>query len=311
MAHPNNPLCFWTNLLMLLPAALALRRGLRGTAAALLVCMGCSMMYHLDEDDPRGLVLDVASVVCLVACLFLLCFGMPHALTPMNTLAAVYGLMASYCFLLAQEGIVQLPDGREEFTDLYERYHTSWHILTTCMTAAIIYSHSEGGTVLTRPLPLPTPPPLYLYWFERSKKEGSTSGGIGAPDPAPGPAPGPAAPGPGTGVGGRNVSVAASGAVCAGANSSLSRSNTALGTRCGPRQPVAAPSRCARLTRRSRSRMTSRASSRRPMGSGSRVRSRWKRSSSAATMETASSGSNRDRTSTCAPHSGSTSKLMR
>jgi hypothetical protein len=297
-SFPRNPLCFWSNLLMLCPALLARERGLPVTAGALLVCMVASMLYHLDEDDPRGLALDVASVVGMVACLCYLFAGLPHKVTPMTVTAMAYGLMAAYCFLAAQEGILEGPDGREQFTGLYERNHMAWHVLSTCMTAAIIYSYAaappERRTVLTRPLslpPLPPPPPWPVWpaWPGRRagtgrtppKNEGMSSArGAGT---RTGPSPAPSCPPIVNHVSRRSRP----------ASSSLSRSNTPPGTRPGIDSPaIDRPrSRLMRRRRASRSRSTSSASSSTPSGSGSRACSRSKRSTSAVTIESASAGS--------------------
>lgn len=162
MHAPNNPLCFWSNLLMFFPFYIAYKAGLTYTCAALLFCMGCSMFYHLDERDANALNVDLAGVVILISCIFYMLFNTIHILTPANIIAVVYAIMAVYYYFKGEsEGMYELysPSGEFnhiEFNEAYEYYHTGWHVLVTCMIAAMLYSHSNA-TYLTKPIRIVRP----------------------------------------------------------------------------------------------------------------------------------------------------------
>jgi len=138
---------------MLFPVYLAYKADLPYVVAALFLCMFSSMFYHIDEKNPHGLYADLVGVIVLVTTLFFLLFQLSAYFTFINVLAIVYGLMAVFYFMKAQEGITENSTGEREFDEVYEFYHMAWHILAACLVAIVIYSYSNHLTFLTKPIP--------------------------------------------------------------------------------------------------------------------------------------------------------------
>lgn len=157
----HNPLCFWSNLAMLFPAFMAFKNNLVYTCCSLLICMGCSMYYHMDEESKNGLEVDLAGVVVLITSTFYMLFNMLHVYTLVNMIAIVYSIMAMYYYYKAtNEGIIEHFDENgdlmwREYTEFYEYYHSAWHLLVVCFIAALVYSQSSLYTYtsyLTKPV---------------------------------------------------------------------------------------------------------------------------------------------------------------
>lgn len=144
-------LCFWSNLVMLVPASLALQARMPFVAFMLLYCMTASMYYHLDESNYDGFVLDISSVVGTIASLafLLLRFGM--VLNPLLVMMALYGPVALYYFLHAAAAHA-MGD-----YDEYEIAHSAWHIAIAAVQVIVVYACTTRGTPLTRPLALWVP----------------------------------------------------------------------------------------------------------------------------------------------------------
>ena len=124
--------CFLSNLSMFFPIYIAYANGLVYVAGALLATMFLSMLYHCDEGNDAGLLVDVLGVIVAVTTLKFLMIQSTYILTPMNLVALVYGIASIICYLWA---------GEEPDSEQYENYHTAWHVLSSYFIAAFIYSH--------------------------------------------------------------------------------------------------------------------------------------------------------------------------
>ncbi len=136
----RNPLCFWSNLFMLVPAAVAYRLYMPYTSAVLLLAMGCSMFYHMDEEHPHGLYVDLAGVMLLAGCMIFMVMQSAYVFTYANILAVVYANMAFWCYCTANK---YDEEGNKDMSH-YEKHHTAWHVLVVCSMMAAIYSHASS-----------------------------------------------------------------------------------------------------------------------------------------------------------------------
>lgn len=137
---------------MLFPAYLAYKTNLTFVCAAILVAMICSMIYHVDEDNPNGLLADLVGVIAVVACMFHIAMNSAVLFNYMNVLGIVYIDMAILYYNAAFDAY---EDGQWE---VYEFYHMAWHVLVSFSMAAFVYSYhgssrrEDGPTRLTRPV---------------------------------------------------------------------------------------------------------------------------------------------------------------
>ena len=155
---------------MLFPAFLAYQYNLPFICGATIVAMICSMIYHSDEENANGLLMDLAGVVAMVACMFHIVFQASTLFTFMNVIGVVYLNTAVWYYDAAFSAYED-----EEF-ETYEFYHVAWHVLVALSVAAFIYSYhgsslrDEGPTRLTRPIVTCEP--------KKEKKEGETKAGL-------------------------------------------------------------------------------------------------------------------------------------
>lgn len=141
-------LCFLSNISLLLPIYIAYAHGLVHVAGVLLAAMFMSMYYHMDEQNDFGLYVDIIGVTVSVTTLNFIYMQSTYVVTPMNLIAMAYGTAALYCYF----------EAGEVHGDQYEDYHTAWHVLSSYMIAAFIYSHINTSVLqfnksrLSRPL---------------------------------------------------------------------------------------------------------------------------------------------------------------
>lgn len=153
--HITNPLCFWSNIGMLLPAFVSYKMGMPYTSATMIMCMLCSMFYHLDETNPTGLYADIAGVIMLCSTMHFMLIQSAHRITYANILGFIYSIMAFLFYITAN---VYDDEGNKDL-EIYEYHHSAWHILINCAALAAVYSHATttlygSETILTKRIEL-------------------------------------------------------------------------------------------------------------------------------------------------------------
>lgn len=141
LEHVHHKVCLVSNLVMLFPAMLALRFKMPYAAAAIIVCMLLSMIYHFDEENEAALFADVCGVIILHTTLSYTMLQSVHIMTPMNLISFSYGIAALVCYNMA---------GDDTNSELYKEYHTCWHVLVAYMIAATLYSFVNSSINVKR-----------------------------------------------------------------------------------------------------------------------------------------------------------------
>lgn len=134
--------CFLSNLSMVFPMIVAYRHGMGFTTGLLLFTMIASMVYHLDEANDYGLLMDIFAVTTMVSVGFYTAMHSTFLLTPMNIISSVLWVAALYCYIAA---------GPDTCTSEYNDYHAAWHVLAAYSIAAYIYSHGHTQNLASNP----------------------------------------------------------------------------------------------------------------------------------------------------------------
>lgn len=150
MKEIKNPLCFYSNTLMLFPAFLAYQAKLYHVCGLTIGAMACSMYYHMDEENHHGLLVDMAGVVVMIACFAYMFLTSDFLFTYMNAIGVVYINLALWYYARANDFLaIEEDEGRalsEDDWKQYEFYHVGWHLLVSLSCAAFVYSYHGTRT---------------------------------------------------------------------------------------------------------------------------------------------------------------------
>lgn len=151
MVDIKNPLCFYSNILMLFPAFLAFQAGLYHVCGLTIAAMLCSMYYHMDEENHHGLLVDIAGVVVMIACFAYMFLTSDFLITYMNAIGVVYINLALWYYSRANDFLaVEEEEGEHSLSEddwkEYEFYHVGWHLLVALSCAAFVYSYHGAKT---------------------------------------------------------------------------------------------------------------------------------------------------------------------
>ena len=131
-------ICQFSNLVMLAPIVAAVQYKMYLVAGSILFCTLASVIYHIDETNPKLFLVDLVGIVCLVSVVCHMLLFARKSFTYVNLMTSMYMLVGLYFFFTSPDPWKGFADERE--AAIYNYRHAAWHVFVGYSIFGCTYS---------------------------------------------------------------------------------------------------------------------------------------------------------------------------